>query len=84
MKPLTIPKSLSDQGELVVLPRRDYERLVSDSAKETIKRDPKVDRELALALADVKAGRVIGPFNTIKEFMDSLKPKRRSLKSKSK
>ena len=68
MKILTIPKSMSNQGELVVLPRRDYEQLVADSAKESAKRDPKVDRELALALADVKAGKVIGPFSSVKEF----------------
>jgi hypothetical protein len=29
MKALTIPKALSKQGELVVIPRREYEQLIA-------------------------------------------------------
>ncbi|HEY7679318.1 MAG TPA: hypothetical protein VIC04_02285 [Terriglobia bacterium] len=29
MKPVTIPKALSKQGDLVVIPRREYEQLLS-------------------------------------------------------
>ncbi len=82
MKILTIPKSMSNQGELVVLPRRDYEQLVADSAKESAKRDPKVDRELALALADVKKGLVYGPFLTAAEGISFLRNRRRQARKK--
>jgi len=75
MNTLTIPKSLANHDDLVVLPRRDYEQLVSDSTKETIKRDPKIDREIKLALKDVKEGKLEGPFNSVEEFMSSLRAK---------
>ena len=75
MQTLTIPKSLVGKGDLVVLPRHDYEQLVSDSSHEVIKRDPKLDREIKLALKDVKEGRLEGPFNTVEEFMSSLRAK---------
>ena len=84
METLTIPKKLASQGDLVLIPRRDYEQLVSDSSTEIIKRDPKIDRELAISLAEVKAGKMVGPFNTVKEFMDSLKSGYRFRKPKSK
>jgi len=32
-----------------------------------------IDRELALALEDVRKGRIYGPFNTVEELMRSLK-----------
>ena len=80
MKTITIPDNLTQEEELVVIPRRDYEQLVSDSSKEIIKRDPKIDRELALALDDVKKGRVYGPFSSVDEFMASLRSNRRRKK----
>lgn len=82
MKTLTIPKSLADQGELVVLPRRDYDQLVADSVKETVKRDPEIDRALALALDDVKKGRVYGPFSTAAEGISFLRSRRRQTRDK--
>ena len=75
MNILTIPKSLANFDDLVVLPRRDYEQLVSDSAQETVKRNPKIDRAIKLALKDVKEGRLEGPFNSVEEFMSSLRAK---------
>lgn len=64
---------MAKRDDLVVLPRRDYEQLVSDSTKEAIKRDPKIDREIKLALKDVKEGKLEGPFNSVEEFMSSLR-----------
>ena len=72
METLTIPKKLASQGDLVLIPRRDYEQLISDSSKEVIRRGPKIDHELALALEDVKHGRVYGPFSNVNELMTSL------------
>ncbi len=80
MKTITVPDNLVQEEELVVLPRRDYEQLVSDSSKEIIKRDPRIDRELALALDDVKHGRVYGPFSSVDELMVSLQSNRKRKK----
>ena len=82
MKTITIPDNLTQEEELVVIPRRDYEQLVSDSSKETIKRNPKIDRELAISMAEFRAGKVVGSFNTAKELMNSLKPGYRQPKVK--
>ncbi len=67
MQTLTIPKSLIGQDDLIVLPRRDYEQLVSDSVKETIEHDPKIDRELAIAMKEYREGKIHGPFATAAE-----------------
>lgn len=84
MKTITVPDNLVREEELVLIPRRDYEQLVSDSSKEIVKRDPRIDRELAISMAEFKAGKVVGPFNTVKELMDSLKPGYRQPKIKTK
>ncbi|MFH1170899.1 MAG: hypothetical protein V1704_05050 [Candidatus Vogelbacteria bacterium] len=82
MKTITVPNNLVQEDELVVIPRWDYEQLVSDSSKEIIKRDPKIDRELALALDDIKKGRVHGPFSTAAEGIAFLRSRRRQPQKK--
>ncbi|MEK7209184.1 MAG: hypothetical protein AAB677_02905 [Patescibacteria group bacterium] len=69
METLTIPKKLANQGDLVLISRHDYEQLVSNSVKEIIKRDPKIDRELAIAMKEYREGKIEGPFNTAEDFM---------------
>ena len=64
---LTIPRKLTAQGDLVVLPRSEYEKLLS-----VIKKDKLLDSGLKQALKEVRAGRVIGPFNNAKDLMKSL------------
>ena len=82
MKTLTIDKSLDKEEDIVLITRRDYEQLISDSSKEVIKRDPKIDRELAKSLEDVRKGRVYGPFSSVGEFMASLKSNQHRRKKK--
>jgi len=82
METLTISKKLASQGDLVLIPRRDYERLVSDSSKETVKRDSRIDRELALALGDVKKGKMYGPFSTAAEGIAFLRSRHRQPQKK--
>lgn len=80
MKTLIIPKSLSDQGELVVIPRHDYDQLLARHARirsvkvaRSIKREPSdLDKRLAKSLAEVKQGKVYGPFDNVVDLMSSL------------
>lgn len=80
MKTLTIPKSLADQGELVVIPRHDYEQLLARPARirsvkvaKSVRREPSdLDRRLTKSLAEVKQGRVSGPFDSVDDLMRSL------------
>lgn len=46
---VTIPKSVAGQGELVVLPRKEYDALVRTSRKAAEKEE--LDRELVKSLA---------------------------------
>ena len=82
MKTITVPDNLIREKELVIIPRRDYERLLAGSAEKVEKRDSKIDREIAISMAEFKAGKIVGPFNTAKELMDSLKPGYRQPKVK--
>ena len=75
MKTLTIPPDLMKEKELVVIPRRDYEWLLALS-EEKVVRDPKIDRELALAMQEVREGKVEGPFDTVDDFMAFLHEKK--------
>ncbi len=67
---LTIPKRIAGRGDLVVLPRKDFEALVRASKKSSPSK--KLDHDLKLALEDVKAGRISGPFKNVKSLMKSL------------
>lgn len=66
----TIPKSVAEQGELVVLPRRKYEALMRTSREAAAKKQ--LDRELAISLEEIRQGKVFGPFDTVDELMRSL------------
>ncbi len=68
MKTLTIPANLMREEDLVLIPRRDYERLLAMSEEKAV-RDPRIDRELAISMREYKEGKVEGPFNTVDEFM---------------
>lgn len=58
----TIKKSITKGEELVVLPRKEYEDLVFG----------KTDKELLRALKEIKYGKVVGPFNSVKKLRESL------------
>jgi hypothetical protein len=86
MQPVTIPKRLSQRGDLVVIPRTEYEDLlhikkykVKDfptvSKREKAKHKAfyaKLDKDLNKALEDYKKGKIIGPFSSIEELRKSL------------
>ena len=83
MTTITIPKTLIKEKELVIIPRKEYEKLL---AGQTVKQDIKVrrsasfrvpkkherfykklDQELTERLKDYKKGKYHGPFETIEE-----------------
>ncbi|MBU2545238.1 hypothetical protein KKC65_02190 [Patescibacteria group bacterium] len=66
MSTVTIPKKITKGEELIILPRREYEKLLK------FPEEKKVDPELEKALEDVRQGRVIGPFVNSKDLIDSL------------
>lgn len=66
MSTITIPKKITKGEELVVIPRKDYERLLK------YPKIKKLDQDLEKALEDVRAGRLFGPFKTVEEFKKSI------------
>jgi hypothetical protein len=86
MATLTIPKSLINNDDLIVLPRKLYESLlraqnnnvvVKKSTFFKIKKGQekfynKLDKGLTQALHEVKQGKVVGPFSNVKDLMKSL------------
>ncbi len=74
MATLTIPKTLAAKGDLVVLPRKEYESLLRTARARIAKAKPgkKLPAWLRTSLKDVEEGRVYGPFHSIKELRASL------------
>ncbi len=52
----------------MIIPRRKYEELMSPIKKSK----NSLDKELLEALREVKQGKLIGPFNSVKELKKSL------------
>ncbi|OIO45252.1 hypothetical protein COX24_02135 [bacterium (Candidatus Gribaldobacteria) CG23_combo_of_CG06-09_8_20_14_all_37_87_8] len=63
---ITIPNKIARQGDLVLLPRIVYEKLLNAFKKRT------VDSGLEEALSEVNAGKIVGPFLDSKELFHSL------------
>jgi len=68
---VTIPKKITKGEELVVIPRKEYERVLRIFKKER-KTRTQFDRDLEKALKDAKAGRLFGPFKSVKEFKNGI------------
>jgi len=74
MATITIPKKFANKGDLVVLPRKEYDALLR-SANASIalpKRAKKLSVGLRQALREVAEGKLSGPFDTAEEFMAHL------------
>lgn len=71
MNVITIPKAIAQRGDLMVVPRREYEALVSfQRERETL------DDELDTGLAEYRAGKFAGPFSW-KEVVSFLRMRRK-------
>jgi hypothetical protein len=87
MNTLTIPKSLINNDDLIVLPRKFYESLLRGQKTNqiTIKRDAsfkikkgqekfydELDKDLTEAIREHRAGKSIGPFKTVAALREAL------------
>jgi len=69
MPTITIPKTLTQQGDLVVIPRREYQKILQLLSKKIYS---KLDKDLEEALIEARQGRTIGPFSSVKQLKNSL------------
>ena len=70
MTPVTIPKSLIKNDDLVVLPRKTYESLLRSASRKII--SSKIDRDLMISILEYRAGKTFGPFKNISTLKRSL------------
>lgn len=68
MTTITIPKKVTKGEDLIVIPRKAYEKLLFKI---------ELDRDLEKALEEVRKGKIVGPFSTAKEAIAALKRTRR-------
>ena len=66
---VTLPVSVRQKAGVAV---GDILEAVAEGNKITLRLKSVIDRELALALADVRKGRVVGPFNSAAELLADL------------
>ena len=70
MVTITIPKKMTNGKELIIVPKRDWEKLKKIAKMKVFQRE--LEKGLREALEDVKAGRLLGPFKNIKEFKNAI------------
>lgn len=75
---ISLPKTLARQMDREAKKRSmTRSELVRDALRHRIgwnqPRDPRVEAAIAEGLADVKAGRVSGPFSSVEEFKEHMK-----------
>jgi len=69
MPTITIPKNLLKEKELVLIPRRKYEEFLCVFKK---KKYGQLDKDLDEAIEEVRQGKTVGPFCSVKELKKSL------------
>jgi len=67
MTTITIPKKLTKRGELIVIPRKEYESLL-----EAHRWKEDLDKDIEKSLAQHRRGQFIGPFRSVAELKKSL------------
>ena len=73
MNTLTIPKKITRGEELIIIPRKEYEKFLLISKKRPTS---KLDRDLNRAITEVRRGEIFGPFETADKLLQSLKSKK--------
>ena len=71
METLTIPKKLTRRGDLVVIPRKEYEELLH--ARKIKEFYAQLDKDLDRAIASYRRGEAVGPFTSVAQLKKSLK-----------
>lgn len=67
MSPITLPKPVKENKKLVVLTRKQYERLLA-----AYRWQAELDANLDQSIEQVKRGKLFGPFNSGEELLNSL------------
>ena len=71
---ITIPQKITQQGELIVLPRKQYDLLMRAARLQPRSMHRRIAHtKLHEALEEVKQGKTFGPFSTARELMKSLR-----------
>ena len=78
MTTITIPKNLIKKDDLVIIPRKEYEELLS--ARRVREFYTELDKDLDMAIRDYRAGRAYGHFTTVEESRLSLESRRNKKK----
>lgn len=71
MTTITISKKLIKEKNLILIPREEYKKLLGIADK---KGYTDLDRDLDKSIAEYRAGKFLGPFNTVKDgiaFLES-------------
>lgn len=72
MDTITIPRKLIKGDDLVIISRTKYEKLLRALAEKE-RLYSQLDKELDETIAEYRAGKFFGPFNTVEEGIDFLK-----------
>ena len=73
---VTIPRSITQKGELVVIPRKEYEQYLRFKINGETQRSKRPDRHIRKSLQELRQGKTIGSFNNAKDLMRSLRSSR--------
>ena len=73
MVTITIPKKLTNGKELIIVPKRDWEKLKKIAKMKVFQRE--LEKGLREALEEVKVGKAIWPFSKAEDLMKALKKK---------
>lgn len=69
MTPIALLKKSLPKDDLVIIARKDYERMLRQ-----INFQDELNRDLKQALKEVKESKISGPFSTADELMKSIEP----------
>ncbi len=70
MATITIPQKLIKNDDLIIIPRKEYEKLFRVSKKQKY---TQLDQDLDEAITEYKAGKFFGPFNNARQGVEFLK-----------
>ena len=69
MATITIPKKLTKGEELIIIPRKEYEKILRIARKRGYS---EFEQELDKRIKEVREGKTIGPFISVKSLKNSL------------
>ena len=78
---ITIPKKIAQSGDLVLVPRTEYEAMRRSLRERSVPlSENNLDVDIEKSLAEYRAGKYFGPFDTVDELIRSLKGRQKRKK----